>query len=284
MNRAENRHPGRLAGSIQGKPQGHGMNVITDQDYCSFYRFWKYEFAKRNPQFLHAISTVFSTQDAEEKRRLRRDLERWGFGTAGWIGYYVDNARRMTNVLSIIENNAEIPYPDNPLFAVESISVLEYSGGLHDYESLRFGRIPPYTGICKVNFSLPFENLVQRLRKKYDSYHGDEKPDASLRLDLHNRSNDEALKFERMAIANRKNVSFEVDHLPRAVGLWLYDFIVHRFCDNIMRGAYKFSYNEVRNRFKVVSDRYGASEPETFRKLLARTKACIANVEVMTLH
>jgi len=254
------------------------ISVVSDEDYCKFYRFWTFEYAKRNVSFQRAISSAFTTDDYDEKTRCKKLLSSWGF--IGWIDCYVQNAGNKLDVLSMLDAGVEIPIPEIPLWNAQGMSIVTYNGN-HKRES--YGGLPLNYGeaIVKIDFSLPLDLLSTIVAKEYERHHKSEQSREGIDFVTGPRGYD----LEKLYANNCDDVAFEVNHLPRAIGLKMWDHFEETvgFHPPETRGAIAEAIRELKRGSKLVSSNYSASGDETFRKLYRRTQACIEDVKVLSL-
>jgi len=257
-------------------------STISDEEYCLFHRFWAFEYAKRNDEFQHAIGNIFRTDDADEKKIHKAKLASWGF--VGWIHYYHMNWRSKLNVLGVIDDNEQLPMPNNPMWSTLGIEQIEYNGerDVH-YTFSGHHRLNKYEALVKIDYSLPFGLLVEALKREHDYYHGSSELVQFINVGI--LSNSDRIKLERMNVSSVEGVSFEVDHTPRAVGLWVWDFVESRWGvhpPSRQTGFLSEAMKIVRSISPTANARYGASMHQTFSKLYNRTRACIEAVKVLT--
>ncbi|WP_243366091.1 hypothetical protein [Fundidesulfovibrio soli] len=258
------------------------MSLISDQDYCLFHRFWAFEYGKRNTDFLDAIKHVFRTSDNEVKQAHKKKLTSWGFN--GWIDYYCHNFEEKIDMLGVIEGTSKIQYPDNPLFLDNNVTILSYNGKDEDLRIPKGHKLKKGQCLAKIDFSVSLKALIQSIAEQYEKYHGSEEVVEHQQMNFSDPGDIFAL--ERRRISSMEDVSFEIDNIPRAVGIWIWDYVeskwgVHPPAKNT--GFLAEAIETIKSVSPGVNKRYGVSGHQTFSKLYNRTALCINSVRVLTL-
>lgn len=80
-------------------------------------------------------------------------------------------------------------------------------------------------------------------------------------------------------------LGFAINHNPRAVGLWLWNYIQIRYGRHVdlPHGAKSEARKALKSRFDVGKLGYSDSEPRVFDRLYARTNECIQKSEVLPM-
>jgi len=257
-------------------------SVISDKDYCLFYRFWAFEYGKRNKQFLDAIDRIYSTHDPQEKKLCRKALSSWGF--TGWIEYYCNNYKNKIAPLGIIDGNIEIQYPDNPLFMNDGVTIISFNGTGEEHKFHGGHRLRQGQALAKLDFSVSLKSLLCSISEEYEKY------SKSAELVKHAGMNffdvGDVFTVERRRISSLEDISFEVDHVPRAVGVWIWDYVDSKWGVHPpakQTGFLAEAADALKSISPEVNKRYGASGHQTFSKLYKRTADCINSVKVLTL-
>lgn len=79
-------------------------------------------------------------------------------------------------------------------------------------------------------------------------------------------------------IRSNPEVSFKIDDTPRAVGLWLWDFMQENDCGEVSKAKDAF-----KQTFDYIALGFDSKEDRQYRRLVERTEDCIAKPEVMTM-
>ncbi len=255
--------------------------LVSDRDYCLFHRFWSFEYCKRNPEFVHAVTTFFATNEFSEKQKHKTWLERHGY--FGWISDYSRYINNKCDLLGIALGIVQPKYPKNALYSCDGLYVHEYKGCDKTYKSLSCFPLRAYNGIATINFSEPLENLIEDLKHEYKHYHGMVCNSIGVNLGLPDDEREYA--SERCNIRKRSKASFEVDHRPRAIGLWLWDHAWGLGWPR-QRGAIARAIQSLRSELgteKLGELGYGNSDQTVFNRLHRKTSACIKACEVLSL-
>lgn len=318
--------------------------VESAEEYVRFYRFWSWEYVKRNPRFWEI---------AELLRRADADIEAQGHEAPNLDDVIEKSAGAMEPGDAVMLEGATVQ--DQALAALLAEKVEELGlDGLRDADRLIvsdadllghylmetfgyqydlfsweqstpteiLGKIvagealePPVSGrsdqkgfqllgpcarvggqrvvshegvawegydaLLAVDFNTTIDSLVRELeytkkiiahaREAESGARPDDVPDVSLEI-------------EQLRIRGRKGVSFDYQaNEPRAVGLWLWDYVHGKYGGKGKRGAISEAVREFCGSFDLDALGYAMSEMSVFQKLYRKTGECIEKAEVLAL-
>jgi hypothetical protein len=294
---------------------------IEAREYVGFYRFWAWEYTKRNPEFqtivditneaevyfrgagipefsmdAHILSDPdaivvfephagreFTVEERQlfEKAFLEKMKTRYDFGfeingPLPHINYSSDQ------ILGLLENGKELIRPKQARERSEGARLLrqrEIKKGikvLYDSGFPIFG----YDALVAIDFDRPISEIqaqIGNVKEEFELYRKIENDEKGIQLNI------KTVEIEKIGIQKDPSIQFKIGtDNSRAIGIWLWDFIQNSENPK-KRGIISKAIRELRERFDIGSLGYGESESRVFRNILAKTKKCIINAEVLSL-
>jgi len=132
----------------------------------------------------------------------------------------------------------------------------------------------------------PLDQMLAEIQYLYNSSKQNSfnnKLTTSERDELLNDADNAYYEIAKQILLN-KGISFEVKDEPRAIGLWLWDFIKHKYGNKkLPHKAHADTIRLLKEKFSIDRLGYFNSESSVFRNMYHRTEACINSFEVLSM-
>nr|WP_321514460.1 hypothetical protein [uncultured Pseudodesulfovibrio sp.] len=295
---------------------------IETLNYVGFYRFWSWEYTRRNPEFFEMQKLFLGTQthfrelgfppfmtdgDAfvdhelfseqvtiKSKKKVALEYERFNILYSSYLtarhrfGFKISGPRSnrtysASEMLSAIENDEPLSRPNEPRERSEVIRFVaecEVENGIKslDYEGFPiFG----YDALVAIDFDRPISEIQAQIRntkKELEMYKEIRKDENGLDLEFN------MLEIEKIGIQKNSKIPTQIGtDNPRAIGLWLWDYIHSDESPNF--GATQIeAINSLKEHYDVAKLGYAATEESVFRKWYRNTVKCIDAAEVLHMR
>nr|WP_287413239.1 hypothetical protein [Pseudodesulfovibrio sp.] len=295
---------------------------VEARDFVEFYRFWAWEYTKRNPEFRKMIAIIKGaesyfkglglsgfTMDAHVltdtdaiqvfRSRVGRDFtesERELFKEAFLerkkarykFGFDRKGPLPHTNylseqVLELLQNGDKLIRPTQARERSEGSRLVQQREIQHGFKVL-YDRGFPVFGY-DVLVAIDFDRPIEEIKFQMENI----KEEFELYRKIENAEKDIQLnikteEIEKIGIQKNPNIKFNTGtDNSRAIGIWLCDYIQN--ADNPKkRGIISEAIRALRERFDLGSLGYGESESRVFRNIHAKTQRCIDAAEVLSLN
>lgn len=234
-----------------------------------FYWFWKWEYLRRKEGI---YNVVLHEEESGSGEIIRVSAP----------GYVMTS----TEILKFILAVETLPAKSSEEVETEEEEVLP-AMGLEEAEAI-FGasgavKLMSWSRPKKVQVEIDFENPLRQVLAEIGALQGwveDQPPEGETYIDLNDRGR--AFRYEaawERLPTKIKRVVEKRNHTPRAVGLWLYDYIKDKYGDDFPRGGIAEAIRALRETFDLKS--YTASDSETHRNQYKKTIKCITTAEVL---
>lgn len=123
----------------------------------------------------------------------------------------------------------------------------------------------------EIRMSHSLEHVLAEVKYLYNSFSGKGKNITGVPIQL---------------IKEYHGLGFALNHNPRAVGLWLWDYIQKRYGqhEDLPHGAKAEARKAFKSRFDAGKLGYSDSDPRVFDRLYTRTNECIQKPEVLSMR
>lgn len=133
----------------------------------------------------------------------------------------------------------------------------------------------------KLEFDLYYYQTMS-IRSMADNCNTKERQGCSLPSHYFQKANNAAIELTRYKIKKNPTSSFKVDDTPRAVGLWIWDYLTNKHGrESLPRGALTEAVKELKNRFNIKTIGYADSSPKVLEDKYRGTCQCIEACEVI---
>lgn len=290
--------------------------------YVGFYRFWAWEYTRRNADFSEFQTRFLGTQDhfkelgfppfmtdgdayvdlelftdqvsIKSKNKLASEYERFSTLYSSHLtarheyGFKITGPRSSRTysageILSLIENDEPLSRPNEPRERSEVIRFVaecEVENGIKslDYEGFPiFG----YDALVAIDFDRPISEIqaqIENTKKELEIYRKIRNGENGLDLEFN------LLEIEKIGIQKNPQIPTQIGtDNPRAIGLWLWDYIHNDESPN--PGATQIeAINSLKANYDVAKLGYATTEESVFRKWYRNTAKCIEAAEVLHMR
>lgn len=295
---------------------------VTVQKYVGFYRFWAWEYTRRNAEFRNLQKQFAATQayfsqmgfpshviegEAFVEWEVFADYMPEGSGGDRDIAFkrinslYSDqlNSRHKfgfnlhgpatsriyfaDEILKALEKEEALFRPGEPRERTEVIRLVAECEIENGIKSLKYGELPilGYDALVAIDFDRPISEIQSQIENT--------KKDIEIYRKIRNSETDwdlesNRLEIEKVGIQRNPEIPTQTGtDNPRAIGLWLWDYI--NSDDSPNQGATQIAaIKSLKANYKLDKLGAGASEESVFRKWYRNTAKCIEAAEVLSFR
>ena len=292
------------------------------REYVGFYRFWAWEYTRRNAEFSELQRAFFATQEhflglgfppfmvdgdayvdlelfadqvsIKSKNKLVAEYERFNTLYSSYLaarhrfGFKISGPRSRSvyssnEMLSTIENGESLSRPNEPRERSEVIRFVAECEVKNGIKSLEFDGFPifGYDALVAIDFDRPISEIQAQIgntKKELEMYREIRNGETGFDLEFN------ILQIEKIGIQKNPEVPTQIGtDNPRAIGLWLWDYIHGEDSPN-PGGTQIEAINSLKATFDVAKLGYAATEESVFRKWYRNTAKCIEAAEVLRMR
>ena len=130
--------------------------------------------------------------------------------------------------------------------------------------------------VLSIDFSVPAELIIKEIERIH-AYIKEHNDSTSFLIG----SFSVGIYSEYITIKSREGVAFDVNDNPRAVGLWLWDYLDEKFGSVLPRGAITEAVRELKQKFDLERLGYAESQQKVLEDKYRGTCRCIESCEVL---
>jgi hypothetical protein len=295
---------------------------IELQNYVGFYRFWAWEYTRRNAEFRDLQKEFVATQahfrggglppfltegdafvDQElfadqvtirSKSKLTAEYERFStlysshLAVRQKFGFKISGPRSNKSyssheILSILESGETLSRPNEPRERSEVVRFVAECKVENGIKSLEYKGLPifGYDALVAIDFDRPIPEIqvqIENTKKELEIYIKIRNSETGLDLEFN------MLEIEKVGIQKNPEIPTQIGtDNPRAIGLWLWDYIHGEESPN--PGATQIeAIKSLKSKFDLDMLGCAASEESVFRKWYRNTTKCIEAAEVLYMR
>lgn len=315
-------HGQQMVGKTQEEIEEVLENRRQLREYVEFYRFWAWEYTKRNPGFREIVTrwneaeeyfcglgipnfsmTARGLTDPDSIvafepyiDRAFTDGEFQLFGTAliegmkarlnyGFevTGPETQKVYSSNQILELLQSEGVLIRPQSPRERSEVARLVRQREIQNGIKVLYDESFPIFGYDALV--AIDFDRPISEIQSQIVNV----KKEFEIYREIENGGNDfpidfETVEIEKIGIQKNPDIKFKIGtDNPRAIGIWLWDRI-YDSGEPKKRGTISETIRELRAKFNFDNLGYADSDSRVFSNILTKTKDCIERAEVLALH
>lgn len=240
-------------------------------EYTKFHLFWNWEYAKRNdPEDAKRTIEIFANLEVRDVYKDSSQLLDAILCSSFKYVYYTSSIEHSDSVKLIYREhswqNSEMRYKFDKL--------------RRELDNCGFSADNDFIQPCIIDFSKPLSQVIADIKSEYTAHHCKNKHGVIYGNIIHEQSLEEQI---RSASAIRKLPKQGHRNLPRAIGLWLWDYLMDRGFGMSRfakaRNAFYATYQDENSKLRV----NGYNDESQLKSLMLATDKCIREKSVLPL-
>ncbi len=295
---------------------------IEARQYVEFYRFWAWEYTRRNSEFQEILRSINEAEQYFQKigipnfsmsaqalsspdaiifyqPHIDRDFSDSEFEIyekaffekmkARYIfGFDINGPRPISkynsdDILEALQNGHDLERPGEPRERSEGARLIRQREIQKGFKVLYDDQFPIFGYDALV--AIDFERPLLEIQAQIENV----KEEFELYRKIENdekpiQLNIKTVEFEKIGIQKNQNIKFHTGtDNSRAIGIWLWDYVQNSE-NSAKRGIVAQAIRDLRSKFDLSKLGYSVSEDSVFRNWLRKTSSCIDAAEVKSIR